>query len=255
MGNAELVTVNLGDYTDFVAKEELQAHEANTNNPHGVTKAQVGLSNVENVSVNDARPTFTEAASLVNIVSGETATGLWGKVKKAISTLISHLSASNPHSITPSKIGAAASTHNHSASEITTGVLSVARGGTGGNTGVVKTAFNCSFSSVTADRYRTIRTLNLPAGTWIVMINAWSDNWGVDGDIELMLTSKTFSNTTSVEDFYGYHQTHIRLPQRSMYEDFQCVFVVNSTGQNLYITVCPSKTSRWAADWYATRII
>ena len=255
VGNAELVTVNLGDYTDFVAKEELQAHEANTNNPHGVTKAQVGLSNVENVSVNDARPTFTEAASLVNIVSGETATGLWGKVKKAISTLISHLSASNPHSITPSKIGAAASTHNHSASEITTGVLSVARGGTGGNTGVVKTAFNCSFSSVTADRYRTIRTLNLPAGTWIVMINAWSDNWGVDGDIELMLTSKTFSNTTSVEDFYGYHQTHIRLPQRSMYEDFQCVFVVNSTGQNLYITVCPSKTSRWAADWYATRII
>lgn len=131
VGNAELVTVNLGDYTDFIAKEELQAHEADTNNPHGVTKAQVGLGDVENVSVNNARPTFTEATTLTNIVSGETATGLWGKVKKAISSLITHLSASNPHGITPSKIGAAASTHNHSASEITIGTLSVARGGTG----------------------------------------------------------------------------------------------------------------------------
>ena len=109
VGNAELVTVDLGDYTDFVAKEELEAHEDDTNNPHSVTKAQVGLGSVENVSVNEARPTFTEAASLTNVVSGEMVTGLWGKVKKAISTLISHLAASNPHNITPSKIGAAAS--------------------------------------------------------------------------------------------------------------------------------------------------
>ena len=131
VGNAEHVTVNLGDYTDFVAKEELEAHEANQNNPHGVTKAQIGLSEVENVSVNNARPTFTEASALETIYSGETTTSLWGKVKKAISSFISHLSANNPHGITPSKIGAAASTHNHSASEITTGTLSVERGGTG----------------------------------------------------------------------------------------------------------------------------
>ena len=131
VGNADNVTVNLGDYTDFVAKEELQNHETDTNNPHRVTKEQIGLGNVENLSVNDTRPTFVESSKLSNIVSGETTTGLWGKVKKAISTLINHINDSNPHHITLSKIGAAASVHNHSASEITTGILSTERGGTG----------------------------------------------------------------------------------------------------------------------------
>lgn len=36
-------------------------------------------------------PTFTEASVLVNITSGESASTLWGKVKKAISSLITHI--------------------------------------------------------------------------------------------------------------------------------------------------------------------
>lgn len=40
----------------------------------------------------------------------------------------------NPHGVTPSQIGAAASSHNHSASNITSGTLSTARGGTGQTT-------------------------------------------------------------------------------------------------------------------------
>lgn len=36
-------------------------------------------------------PTFTEASALANITSGESASTLWGKVKKAISSLITHI--------------------------------------------------------------------------------------------------------------------------------------------------------------------
>lgn len=42
-----------------------------------------------------------------------------------------HLNSENPHGITPDIINAAKAEHNHSANDITSGVLSVERGGTG----------------------------------------------------------------------------------------------------------------------------
>ena len=257
VGNAELVTVDLGDYTDFVAKEELQAHEANTNNPHEVTKAQVGLSNVENVSVNDARPTFTEATSLVNIVSGETATGLWGKVKKAISTLISHLSASNPHGITPSKIGAAASTHNHSASEITSGILSAARGGTGGNTGVINQNYAGIGTLVNAGKYRSVRTINLPAGTWVVNLILNVENYtdyGCDAEIYLTDTAYTGTNIDGIAFNQGL-VSRVHTDSDNTGETASVTMIVVSTGNNLYCTVHPTRKTTCSCYWRAVRII
>ena len=47
----------------------------------------------------------------------------------------SHVSdKNNPHGVTLAQVGAAAATHNHSAAEITSGTLAVARGGTGATT-------------------------------------------------------------------------------------------------------------------------
>ncbi len=129
--NADNVTVTVSTEADYALEEDLEAHVEDYNNPHAVTKEQVGLSNVDNVSTNDATPTFTEAEALSNINSGERATIIFGKIKKAISALISHISAGNPHNISISKIGAAAANHNHSATEITSGILPVSRGGTG----------------------------------------------------------------------------------------------------------------------------
>ena len=130
VGNADSVTVDLREYSDFVLEEDFEEHLRATN-PHMLNKADIGLSNVENHSDTDAVPTFTEASELSNIVSGETAGTLWGKVKKNISIFISHLSANNPHNISPSTIGAARATHSHSTAEINKGVLPIAHGGTG----------------------------------------------------------------------------------------------------------------------------
>ena len=73
----------------------LTAHINNKSNPHGVTKAQVGLGNVDNTS--DAnKPISTATQNALN--------------------------------------GKANTSHNHSAANITSGTLSVARGGTGQTT-------------------------------------------------------------------------------------------------------------------------
>ena len=130
VGNADSVTVDLREYSDFVLEEDFEEHLSATN-PHMLNKSNIGLSNVENHSDTDAVPTFTEASELSNIVSGENAGTLWGKVKKNISIFISHLSANNPHNISPSTIGAARATHSHSTAEINNGVLPIAHGGTG----------------------------------------------------------------------------------------------------------------------------
>jgi len=61
-----------------------------TDNPHNVTKEQVGLGNVPNVSTNDQIPTFTEAETLTALKSGEKLSVSLGKIAKAIKDSISH---------------------------------------------------------------------------------------------------------------------------------------------------------------------
>lgn len=75
-------------------------------NPHGVTKSDVGLGNVPNVTTNDQTPTFSQASTLTNIASGEKTSTIFGKIMKAIADFISHLAnRDNPHGVTQAQIG------------------------------------------------------------------------------------------------------------------------------------------------------
>lgn len=86
-------------------KTNLSTHTSKTDNPHSVTKSQVGLGNVPNVATNDQTPTYTAASSLTALTSGEKLSVAMGKLSKSVSSLISHLAASNPHGITKSTVG------------------------------------------------------------------------------------------------------------------------------------------------------
>lgn len=78
---------------------------------------------------------FSEPTELSEISTADTVSTIFGKIKKAIKDFISHLANNeNPHGVTYSQVGAAASSHNHSASQITSGTLAIARGGTGAST-------------------------------------------------------------------------------------------------------------------------
>ena len=87
-------------------QEQITEHASKVDNPHKVTKAQVGLGNVPNVATNDQTPTYTTASANANLTSGEKLSVAFGKIAKAISSLISHLSnTNNPHSVTKAQVG------------------------------------------------------------------------------------------------------------------------------------------------------
>ena len=76
---------------------DLNSHTSNTSNPHSVTKSQVGLGNVPNVTTNDQTPSYTESSSLTKLTSGEKLSVAFGKISKAITDLISHIGDSVKH--------------------------------------------------------------------------------------------------------------------------------------------------------------
>lgn len=90
--NADAITAEAsrGQAAEGAIRETVSAHVNNKSNPHGVTKAQAGLGNVPNVSTNDQTPTFTQAATLANIASGEKLAVMLGKIAKALADFIAH---------------------------------------------------------------------------------------------------------------------------------------------------------------------
>ena len=70
------------------------------------SQSEIGLGNVSNVTTNDQTPTYSEASTLATLTSGEKMSIAFGKIKKAITSLISHTGdISNPHSVTKSQVG------------------------------------------------------------------------------------------------------------------------------------------------------
>ena len=146
IGNTVTVelTVESGVYmTQAQAQAIIDAHATNKSNPHGVTKAQVGLDNVPNVTPENQVPSFSNdynavtetdgVTSFSNIVNGDRLGAILQKIRTAIYVLVSHLNAANPHKITLKSIGAAASSHTHEVADIN-GTLGIANGGTGATT-------------------------------------------------------------------------------------------------------------------------
>lgn len=132
IGDAENVSAAISSSLVYASKDEFDGHTNDKTNPHAVTKTQVGLGNVPNVSTNDQTPTFTEATTLATINSGEKLSTIFGKIKLAITNLINHINnKSNPHNTTAAQVGAAAKSHTHNAQDINAGTLSALRGGTG----------------------------------------------------------------------------------------------------------------------------
>ena len=132
IGDAENVAAAINSSLVYASAADLEAHTGNVENPHNVTKEQVGLGNVPNRSTNDQTPTYETATTLATLTSGEKVSTAFGKIKLAITNLINHIAnRSNPHGVTAAQVNAAAKSHTHNASDINAGTVPVARGGTG----------------------------------------------------------------------------------------------------------------------------
>lgn len=132
VGEATSVTAILSESVLYAPKTEFDAHTADEENPHNVTAEQVGLGNVPNVATNDQTPTYNLEVTEKELTSGEKLSTAFGKIAKAVKSLIAHINdTDNPHNVSPNQIGAAEDEHEHSAADITSGALSPQRGGTG----------------------------------------------------------------------------------------------------------------------------
>lgn len=99
----------LKNYDDTAIKARIQALEnaeetdptvpswAKAEHKPTYTASEVGLGNVPNVATNDQTPSYTEATTLAKLTSGEKLSVAFGKISKAITDLISHLSDSVKH--------------------------------------------------------------------------------------------------------------------------------------------------------------
>ncbi|MCI5904547.1 MAG: H-type lectin domain-containing protein [Oscillospiraceae bacterium] len=98
MGNNQSVVEALNSAIGSKANaSDLAAHTENASNPHNVTKSQIGLGNVPNVSTNDQTPSYTESTSLSKLSSGEKLSVAFGKISKAITDFISHIGDTVKH--------------------------------------------------------------------------------------------------------------------------------------------------------------
>ena len=89
---------------------------------HTHSAEDVGLANVPNVTTNDQTPTYTEATTLTNLISGEKISIAFGKIKKAITDFISHNEDTTKHITSTERTtwnNKADESHNHSKSQIT----------------------------------------------------------------------------------------------------------------------------------------
>lgn len=134
VGEAQDVSAEISESLAYASAAELKSHVENQQNPHNVTKAQIGLGNVPNVATNDQTPTYTTPGALTALQSGEKLSTAFGKLARSIANLITHLGDKVAHVTAADRSkwdGKAAATHTHGASDINSGTLGVARGGTG----------------------------------------------------------------------------------------------------------------------------
>lgn len=137
VGTAEEVHAVLSEAAAYASKEAFQAHLEDNNNPHGVTAADVGLENVENAALVDIVPDYTELYGQIGteeINEDDKMGSILAKVRRAVKTLIDHVKNTTMHITAAERIawnGKANGTHNHAASDVTSGSLAIARGGTG----------------------------------------------------------------------------------------------------------------------------
>ncbi len=96
LSSGEKLSVVIGKIARAI--KQLWAHIAKTDNPHSVTKTQVGLGNVPNVTTNNQTPTYTAATSDQELSSGETMATAFAKLQRAVARLWEHIAAvNNPH--------------------------------------------------------------------------------------------------------------------------------------------------------------
>lgn len=255
IGEAENVTAVYSPHQQYALATDLTAHTGATNNPHGVTKAQVGLGNVPNLAPNDMTVTFEQAENRDNIMTNEKLSVLFGKIKKVIADVIAHLTSSNnPHSVTLAQVGGAAASHSHSALDINSGendaALPITAGGTGVKTlNALKNliGINATIGIYTGDG-TTKRAMNLGFKPSAILLTdefgrVWDDTDGILGGMAVGLYGiRSMDSSTDTDATVWSNQYTALLPGEDLENQFAGFYVNYYSGSTAEENISTNKT-------------
>lgn len=136
--SAKSFNEHLEDKGVHVTPEEKEAWNKKADDEHSHTAEQVGLGNVSNVTTNDQTPTYAVPSEIAALSSGEKLSVAFGKIAKAISSLISHIADATLHHFHNNKSVLDNTTASYTAEEQTklSGIASGANAYTHPNSGV-----------------------------------------------------------------------------------------------------------------------
>ena len=82
--NMDILDTKMKEIEEIANPDAIKEHIDSKENPHEVTKDQVGLGNVPNVTTNNQTPTYTMPSTLTAMESGEKVSVAFGKIAKGI---------------------------------------------------------------------------------------------------------------------------------------------------------------------------
>lgn len=90
--NMDILDGAIEDRTEQVdlIKTIVSGHMDDTDNPHQITKEQIGMEKVPNVATNDQTVTYTSVVEPTVLISGEKLSAAFGKLASAVSDYIIH---------------------------------------------------------------------------------------------------------------------------------------------------------------------
>lgn len=141
---------------------------------NGGSNISVYINNTTQLKAGDIVGTTTNPFPVLIIISGGKAYIKKDVTAAQITSWTNHVaSRSNPHEVTYTQVGAAPTSHNHSASNITSGTLPVARGGTGQTTiAGIKTSLGAGAASGLATLDANVKVLPAQASAMLISANA-----------------------------------------------------------------------------------
>ena len=224
--DAREITAVIGEGALFATQEEFNDHIRDYNNPHRVTKQQVGLGNVPNLAPENFELNYETPTALVAPTPGEKLVLFMGKVRRAVIALIEHLQARNPHGITCDKIGAAKADHKHKAEDITDLVAQVTTSNglpdtMGFYTGTEKNSNSHTGSS--SDTYQTINVGFKPSKVVVIKLHMGSDRTVGGGTAWYFEPGKHIYHAGCGDAYYTISDTSKLLARRH-----GCAFVTNN---------------------------
>ena len=271
-------------------ENSLKDHIDNKDNPHKVTKEQVGLGNVPNVTTNDQTPTYTEASTNTKLTSGEKLSVAFGKIAKAVSSLISHFADKVSHITAEERTSwnsKAEGKHNHTKSEITDfpdklpadgGDADTVNGHTvesdvPENAKFTDTVYTHPASGVTAGTYKSVTVDvngHVTAGTNPTTLAGYGitdaaakshthdDRYYTESEINTKLNSKLDNSLKGATNGLAELDENGRVPSSQLpsYVDdvleYSAISKFPTTGETgkIYVDTATNKTYRWSGTKY-----